>query len=403
MNYPNYSARPQLHFVKTTLLTGHIFAAAKTLKNLPVISAKLYSFNSAAKITLLCAGLLLVACAMPPASQGIATAEPTEPAWYYNLTEKPDLLYGYVSGADDAAAKKVAFEHIATQIRTQVKSQSQIITSERLDSLEGLQYFSEQDSETFINSEATLIGARPERRSLLDGKVYVAYSYDNRPLLTRIQTKAGCAQQLAIATRDREGYLEQTPLLQALRASGCQRHVDLHKRSGLWYLNYASQDFWLTSGDIRAGIFSNQHSPGLQLELSQGSLLDKNSYFFINFSHQPLAEMRYVSIFHVDEFGNVQSLLLNQIYTEAGAKLTYPNPDNSKGLRVAPLHDDTYTEELILAFSCSEERRQLKRFLSIGENKYNPLDEGTRQLALLLQSVRNCDFAAASYRIAPNS
>ena len=346
---------------------------------------------------------LLISCsAKPPASQEVATtSEFIEPAWYYQLPDEPDLLYGYGSGSDDAEARRYALAEIAAQIRAQVRSQSQTITSERSDSIEGSQYFSEHDSELFVSSGAELTGARLQQRSMMGDKVYVAYSYDRRPLLTRIQ--AACAQQLAASEHNRKTYLEQTPLLQALRANGCQQRVRLHKRSGLWYLNYAGQDFWLTSGDIRAGIFSNQHSPSVQLELSQGALLDKDSYFFINFRQQDLPKPRYVSIFHIDEFGNVQSLVLNQVYDQVGAVLTHPNSVSSQGLRVAPLHSDTYTEELILAFSCAQERPQWRSFLPVRQNQYNLLDESTRQLAHLLRTSQDCDFASASYRIAPNS
>ena len=357
--------------------------------------------NHLSKITVLSACCLLAACATQPAPETSAAPESAEPPWYYELPSAPDLLYGYGSGADDAEARRNALAEIAAQIRAQVQSQAHSITSERLDSVDGLQYFSEHDSELLVSSGAELTGVRLQQRSLIEEKVYVAYSYDTRPLLTRIQTF--CDQQLASAERGGKAYLEQTPLLQALRASGCQRRVHLHKRSGLWYLNYAGQDFWLTSGDIRAGIFSNQHSPGLQLELSQGALLDKDSYFFINFRQQDLPTTRYVSIFHVDEFGNVQSLLLDQTYDQAGTVLTYPDSASSQGLRVAPLHADTYTEELILAFSCAQARPQWRSFLPVSNNQYNLLDESTRQLAHLLRSSRDCDFAAASYRIAPNN
>ena len=358
--------------------------------------------NHLSKITVLSACCLLAACATQPAPETSAAPESAEPPWYYELPSAPDLLYGYGSGADDAEARRNALAEIAAQIRIQVQSQSQSITSERSDSVGGVQYFSAQDSELFVSSKAELTGARLQQRSVMGDKIYVAYSYDNRPLLTRIQ--AACDDQPpVVAEQGRQTYLEQTPLLQALRANGCQRRVHLHKRSGLWYLNYAGQDFWLTSGDIRAGIFSNQHSPGLQLELSQGALLDKDSYFFINFRQQDLPTTRYVSIFHVDEFGNVQSLLLDQTYDQAGTVLTYPDSASRQGLRVAPLHADTYTEELILAFSCAQARPQWRSFLPVSKNQYNLLDESTRQLAHLLRSSRNCDFAAASYRIAPNS
>ena len=365
------------------------------------------NLNAISKLGLSAAGALLAACAAtPPVSEGlappVAQAEIAEPAWYYQLPKELDLLYGYGSGADDAEARRNALAEIAAQIRIQVQSQSQSITSERSDSVGGVQYFSAQDSELFVSSKAELTGARLQQRSVMGDKIYVAYSYDNRPLLTRIQ--AACADQPpVVAEHGRQTYLEQTPLLQALRASGCQRRVHLHKRSGLWYLNYADQDFWLTSGDIRTGIFSNQQSPGLRLELSQGSLLDKDSRFFISFRQQPLIEARYVSIFHVDEFGNVQSLLLNQAYDQADSVLTYPSSANSSGLRVAPLHADTYTEELILAFSCAQPQPQWQSFLPVSKNQYNLLDESTRQIAYLLRSSDDCDFAAASYRIAPNS
>ena len=355
------------------------------------------------KIALLGACCVLAACAtQPPVTEIPAAPEPTEPPWYYELPAAPDLLYGYGSGADDAEARRQALAEIAAQIRSAVQSQAQSITSERSDSLGGLQFFSEHDSELLVSSSAELTGARLEQRSLLGDRVYVGYSYDKRPLLTRIQAGVGCDQQRIASKIDSKSYLEQTPLLQALRASGCQQRVDLHKRSGLWYLNYGGQDFWLTSGDIRSGIFSNHHSAGLQIELSQGPVLDTSSYFYINFQQYLLPEARYVSIFHVDEFGNVQSLLLNQAYEQAGAALTYPNPENSSGMRVAPLHSDMYTEELILAFSCAEARPQWRSFLPVQRNQYNQLDASTRQLALLLRSSRDCDFAATSYRIAPD-
>ena len=325
--------------------------------------------------------------------------EITPPAWYLNLESAEHIVVGYGSGKSRQEARAQAAAEIATFLQSRVRSRFTENQQEEMSAGGELRYQRRSDRVLQIDSEAELRELPTLKIERKNGFYYLALGYDTRPLVARIKDRASCdgtGSQVQAAT----GYLAQSRLGRELRRAGCDQRLALERRNSVWYLRYGDQSFWLDSNFIVDSIFSNAQAPGFELSLSTGNFLEAGSNFFVRLRHTgALEETRYLSLFHVDSSGNVQSLFVNKPYPRAGELVEFPDPSTTKGLKAIPERPDARSVEMLLAFSCAQSQAEFERYLPVAEDHYNSMDENTRRLGGLLDTAVGCQRSSDLYTI----
>ena len=329
--------------------------------------------------------------------------EITPPTWYLNLESAEHIVVGYGSGKNRQEARAQAAAEIATFLQSRVRSRFVENQQEEMSTDGELRYQRSSDRVLQIDSEAELRELPTLKIERKNGLYYLALGYDTRPLVARIKDRASCdgtGSQVQAAT----GYLAQSRLGRELRRAGCDQRLALERRNSVWYLRYGDQSFWLDSNFIVDSIFSNAQAPGFELGLSAGNFLEAGSNFFVRLRHTgALEQTRYLSLFHVDASGNVQSLFVNRPYPQAGELVEFPDPRTTKGLKPIPERPDARSVEMLLAFSCAQSQAEFERYLPVAEDHYNSMDENTRRLGGLFDTVVGCLNSSRVYAVGSNN
>ena len=350
---------------------------------------------------------LLVACSTPPkppAPIPVPEAQPALevpapiPAWYsaraLDTTAAKYLALGYGSGASAEAARNEAVREIAQRIQSDVESSSSAASGETRDG-DNLSYWSKSDSELFVRSSAQLSGLEFLRQEQAGGTYYVAMTYDLRSLPVRIAA-AGCNPEANAAW---SAYAQASRLGQQLRDSGCSAGWQLRNSDGIWFVDYAGTPFVLPSNELPNLLFANSKQPEFALDLQPSTNLRNGDFYHLNLSNQ---NPGYLSIFHVDQFGNSQMLVANEYQASAGS-LTFPNLEDYEGL-IAFTNKGVrgYSQDLLLATLCPKAYPKLEEHLPVAERDSNLLDSSTRRFGQLLDDIRDCAVASARLSIQPS-
>ena len=325
--------------------------------------------------------------------------EITPPAWYLNLESAEHIAVGYGSGKSRQEARAQAAAEIANFLQSRVRSRFTENQQEEMSTDGELRYQRRSDRVLQIDSEAELRELPTLKIERKNGLYYLALGYDTRPLVARIKDRASCdgtGSQVQAAV----GYLSQSRLGRELRRAGCNQHLTLERRNSVWYLRYGDQSFWLDSNFIVDSIFSNAQAPGFELSLSTGNFLEAGSNFFVRLRHTgALQQTRYLSLFHVDSSGNVQSLFVNKPYPRAGELVEFPDSETTKGLKAIPDRPNVRSVEMLLAFSCAQSQAEFQRYLPVAEDHYNSMDENDRQFGLLINYGSPCEISTVVFTI----
>ena len=325
--------------------------------------------------------------------------EITPPAWYLNLESAEHIVVGYGSGKDRQEARAQAAAEIATFLESRVRSRFIENQQEEMSTDGELRYQRRSDRVLQIDSEAELRELPTLEIERKNGLYYLALGYDTRPLVARIKDRAAC-DATGSQAQAAVGYLAQSRLGRELRRAGCYQRLTLERRNSVWYLRYGDQSFWLDSNFIVESIFSNAQAPDFELILSTGNFLEAGSNFFVRLRHTgALQQTRYLSLFHVDSSGNVQSLFVNRPYPRAGELVEFPDPKTTKGLKAMPERPDARSIEMLLAFSCAQSQAEFERYLPVAEDHYNSMDENTRQLGGLFDTAVGCLSSSRVYAV----
>ena len=341
----------------------------------------------------------------PVVSEQVTPPEPeiTLPEWYLNLDSAEHIVVGYGSGKSRQAARAQAAAEIAAFLQTRVSSTFKQSQQEEI-SADGESSYSSSSSRALQLDSAAELRELPtleiERKN---GLYYLALGYDTRPLVARIKASAACDGNDS-QSQPATGYLAQIPLGRELRQAGCNQRLALERRNSVWYLRYGDQSFWLDSNFIVESIFSNAQAPGFELSLSAGNFLEAGSNFFVRLRHTgALEQARYLSLFHVDSSGNVQSLFVNKPYPRAGELVEFPDSKTTKGLKAIPERPNARSVEMLLAFSCAQSQAEFERYLPVAEDHYNSMNEDTRQLGGLFDAAIDCWNSSVVYSVSGNN
>ena len=346
-----------------------------------------------------CLGLtlaLLSACTTPPKPIPVPEAQP--PYWYStgNLGANTAnyLALGYGSGASLEMARNVAIREIAQFMQAEVESSSSDISRESYDG-ERLSYWSQSDSEIIVRSSARLSGLKLLKQEQVGETYYVAMTYDLRSLPVRIAA-AGCEPGFGGLWSE---YAQASRLGQQLRESGCNADWKLRNADGIWFVDYAGVPFVLPANELPNLLFANSAPAELSLDLQPSTNLKHGDYYHLNLNNQSSG---YLSVFHVDQFGNTQLLMTNE-YLAAAGSLTYPDLELYNGLTALTNENASgYSQDLLLATLCPEAEPKLKEHLQVAEHGSNQLDDSTRRFGQLLEDIRNCAVASARLSIQPS-
>ena len=291
-------------------------------------------------------------------------------------------------------ARNVAIREIAQFMQAEVESNSSDIRRESYDGAR-LSYWSQSDSELFVRSSAQLSGLDLLKQEQAGGTYYVAMTYDLRSLPVRIAA-AGCN------TEDNatwSAYAQASRLGQQLRESGCSAGWQLRNSDGIWFVDYAGTPFVLPSNELPNLLFANSEQAELALDLQPSTNLKHGDFYHLNLSNQ---NPGYLSIFHVDQFGNTQMLVANEYQGSAGS-LTFPNLEDYNGLTAFTNKGVSgYSQDLLLATLCPKDDPKLEEHLQVAERNSNLLDSSTRRFGQLLNDIRDCAVASARLSIQPS-
>ena len=346
---------------------------------------------------------LLAACSTSPKPSTATKAQPEAqasiPAWYssraLDATTAKYLAIGYGSGASSDTAQNAAISEIAKSIQSDVESNSSAAAGETRDG-DSLSYWSKSDSELFVRSSAQLSGLDLLKQEQAGGTYYVAMTYDLRSLPLRIAA-AGCNPEANAAW---SAYAQASRLGQQLRESGCGAGWQLRNSDGIWFVDYAGTPFVLPSNELPNLLFANSKQAEFALDLQPSTNLKNGDFYHLNLSNQ---NPGYLSIFHVDQFGNTQMLVANEYQASAGS-LTFPNLEDYDGL-IAFTNKGVsgYSQDLLLATLCPKADPRLEEHLPVAERDSNLMDSSTRRFGQLLDDIRDCAVASARLSIQPES
>ena len=347
---------------------------------------------------------LLAACSTPSKPVPALEVSPTPeiqapvPDWYsaraLDASTAKYLALGYGSGASLEAARNEAIKEIAQRIQINVESNSSAAAGETRDG-DNLSYWSKSDSELFVRSSAKLSGLDLLKQELAGGTYYVAMTYDLRSLPVRIAA-AGCNPEANAAW---SAYAQASRLGQQLRESGCSAGWQLRNSDGIWFVDYAGTPFVLPSNELPNLLFANSKQAEFALDLQPSTNLKNGDFYHLNLSNQ---NPGYLSIFHVDQFGNTQMLVANE-YQDSAGSLTFPNLEDYDGL-IAFTNKGVsgYSQDLLLATLCPKADPRLEEHLPVAERDSNLLDSSTRRFGQLLDDIRDCVVASARLNIQPS-
>ena len=282
---------------------------------------------------------------------------------------------------------------IAQRIQTRVESNSSDNRRESYDG-ERLSYWSRSDSELFVRSSAQLSGLELLKHEQLGGTYYAAMTYDMRSLPARIAA-AGCEPGAGAAW---SAYAQLSRLGQQLRESGCGASWKLRNVDGIWFVDYAGIPFVLPANELPNLLFANSAPAELVIDLQPSTNLKHGAFYHMNLSNRSPG---YLSVFHVDQFGNTQLLIANE-YLAAAGTLTYPDLEFYEGFTALANEGVAgYSQDLLLATLCLEAEPKLEEYLQVSEYDGNPLDNSTRRFGQLLEDTRACSVASARLSIQP--
>ena len=348
---------------------------------------------------------LLAACSTPPKPPApIPEAQPAlevpapVPTWYsaraLDASTAKYLALGYGSGASAEVARNVAIREIAQFMQAEVESNSSDIRRESYDGAR-LSYWSQSDSELFVRSSAQLSGLDLLKQEQAGGTYYVAMTYDLRSLPLRIAA-SGCNTEDNAAW---SVYAQASRLGQQLRDSGCSAGWQLRNSDGIWFVDYAGTPFVLPANELPNLLFANSRHAELVLDLQPSANLRHGDFYHLNLNNQAPG---YLSIFHVDQFGNTQMLVANE-YQDSAGSLTFPNLEDYDGL-IAFTNKGVsgYSQDLLLATLCPKADPRLEEHLPVAERDSNLLDSSTRRFGQLLNDIRDCAVASARLSIQPS-
>ena len=345
---------------------------------------------------------LLAACSTSPKPAPAPESQPelqaSIPAWYSNGTLDDTtaeyLVLGYGSGASLEAARNEAIKEIAQRIQINVESNSSAAAGETRDG-DNLSYWSKSDSELFVRSSAQLSGLDLLKQEQAGGTYYVAMTYDLRSLPVRIAA-AGCNPEDDAAW---SAYAQASRLGQQLLDSGCSAGWQLRNSDGIWFVDYAGTPFVLPANELPNLLFANSKQAEFALDLQPSTNLKNGDFYHLNLSNQAPG---YLSIFHVDQFGNTQMLVANE-YQDSAGSLTFPNLEDYDGL-IAFTNKGVrgYSQDLLLATLCPKSEPKLEEHLPVAERDSNLLDSSTRRFGQLLDDIRDCAVASARLNIQPS-
>lgn len=317
----------------------------------------------------------------------------SEPLWYAgrDITVGSDRLVGYGTGATAAAAEIMAKRDIAGQIKVTVDSRTTI--ERRHERVNDDESWQEKFYDVVNTRSQVVLGRTPVVKKERRGRqYYVALEYDNRSLPAKI--KAAC--KLSGVAKDSEiganrGYKAALPFSRALSLQGLSADTfRIRRQHGLWYVDICGQSWWIAPDIWYQQFYAEKKDTScLRLRITPQSRLATGDRYFVKIT--ALAD-GYISLFHVNETGQVLRLLLNRPVT-AGQTLVYPDQSQYSGL-VAEAEDFDRTRDLIIGLWSAEPAQRFSAFMAVNESFLKPDDERACSYGQLIDTMQGHCWAS---------
>lgn len=231
------------------------------------------------------------------------------PPWYYNVEKtKVNSYVGYGSGINETKAKQEAFNDIASQISTSVKT-SFLQTEKEKDG----EFKRSEDFTTAQKSDATLYDYELLRSEFYDGKYFVALEYENIPSLDKFLNKIKKIDETKSALQGQNekqnSYLKNTPIAKKLKKA-LKKDINfaLVRKDKKWFIKYKNILQFLDKKDFsKFFVTVDNKTITINTNKPKNILFDEDKFFFKVKS----SKNGYASILTVYEDGTVATLVRN--------------------------------------------------------------------------------------------
>ena len=279
------------------------------------------------------------------------------PSWYGSLPNaNPYVIIGYGEGKSFEEAKINAKNDIAKTIASQINSSFEIQTS--LKNGDVNHKAQENISET---TQLSLFDVKIIEKAVIAGDFFVALSYENLPLsskLVQVGGKALCGEP--------HPYLLQTPIFKNIsRELNCSVGAQVTRDNNQWYLGHNQYRSIIKRSDLHE-LMIETSKKGLHVRASRSEVKENESY---SLQIDGIQNHGYLSLFDLYDDGRVvvveKNIDLSKLHKNA---VIYPD-DFKKDLElsggVLEAGKDTLDLYVVLI---SDEPLKLSSFLLMGQN-----------------------------------
>lgn len=296
------------------------------------------------------------------------------PQWFFNLKPEQNQIIGYGTSTKLEDAKKNAKNEVATSIHSKIDS---YMNMER--STQGDKITKKFKKSITVTTNIDLENLQIIKSDFINNKWFIAAAYDLSSFSLQMKKKL---ENLELKNEKQNKYLTNTTLIKELNdIIGKTLDYNIYVKDDIWWIAYKNQALKIPQKRY-AELFTFIDSENLKIKANKTVYKSNED---IRFKIQSKTK-GYVSLFYLNEFGNVGKIFQNKAIED---QLIYPTQS-----RLTVKSIDKKYRKFLLAAVFTKDKVNFNKILEVQENRLQNVN-----FPHLLDIFEKYDFTTVVYSV----